>query len=46
MLRRGQPGMPACCLVIIMGFLCLVICVVCRVLDEAVSLREENDLTI
>ena len=31
---------------VVMGFLSLVICVVCRVLDEAVSLREENDLTI
>ena len=37
---------PLLFMVIIMGFLCLVICVVCRVLDEAVSLREENDLTI
>ena len=37
---------PLAFLVIIMAFLCLVITVVCRVLDEAVSLREENDLTI
>ena len=37
---------PLMFLVVIMGFLCLVITVVCRVLDEAVSLREENDLTI
>ena len=37
---------PLMFLVIIMAFLCLVITVVCRVLDEAVSLREENDLTI
>ena len=37
---------PLLFMVIVMGFLCLVITVVCRVLDEAVSLREENDLTI
>ena len=37
---------PLLFMVIVMGFLCLVISVVCRVLDEAVSLREENDLTI
>ena len=37
---------PLIFLAVIMGFLCLVITVVCRVLDEAVSLREENDLTI
>ena len=45
--------LPAACIyyplsfmVVVMGFLCLVISVVCRVLDEAVTLREENDLTI
>ena len=45
--------LPAACIyyplsfmVVVMGFLALVICVVCRVLDEAVTLREENDLTI
>ena len=37
---------PLIFMVIVMGFLCLVISVVCRVLDEAVTLREENDLTI
>ena len=37
---------PLIFMVMVMGFLCLVISVVCRVLDEAVSLREENDLTI
>lgn len=42
----------ACCyyplifMVIIMAFLFLVINVVCQVLDAAVSIREENDLTI
>lgn len=42
----------ACCyyplifLVIIMGFLSLVVNVVCRVMDAAVSIREENDLTV
>ena len=30
----------------IMGFLCLVVSVVANVLDSAVALREENDLTI
>ena len=33
-------------MVVIMAFLCLVICVVCRVMDTAVSIREENDLTV
>ena len=37
---------PLIFLVVIMGFLCLVICVVCRVMDTAVSIREENDLTV
>lgn len=37
---------PLCFMVVIMGFLSLVIAVLCRVMDEAVSLREENDLTI
>ena len=37
---------PLIFLVAIMGFLCLVISVVCRVMDTAVSIREENDLTV
>ena len=45
--------LPAACIyyplifmVVIMGFLALVVCVVCRVMDAAVTIREENDLTI
>lgn len=30
----------------IMGFLALVVCVVTKVMDAAVSIREENDLTV
>ena len=37
---------PLIFVVVIMGFLSLVIAVLCRVMDEAVSLREESDLTI
>ena len=37
---------PLCFMVVIMGFLSLVVAVVCRVMDEAVTIREENDLTI
>lgn len=37
---------PLLFLVVIMAFLSLVVAVVCRVMDEAVSIREENDLTI
>ena len=37
---------PLIFLVIIMGFLSLVVAVVCRTMDEAVTIREENDLTI
>lgn len=37
---------PLIFLVVIMGFLSLVVAVVCRVMDEAVAIREENDLTI
>ncbi len=37
---------PLIFLVVIMGFLCLVVSVICRVMDTAVSLQEENDLTI
>lgn len=37
---------PLIFLVVIMAFLALVVSVVCRVMDTAVSLREENDLTI
>lgn len=38
--------LPLFFLVIIMAFLSLVICVVVRVMDAAVIIREENDLTI
>ena len=38
--------LPLIFLVIIMGFLCLMVSVVAHVMDAAVSLREENDLTI
>ena len=37
---------PLLFLAIIMGFLCLVVSVVANVMDAAVSLQEENDLTI
>ena len=37
---------PLVFLVVIMGFLSLVVSVVCRVMDAAVSIREENDLTV
>ena len=37
---------PLVFLVIIMAFLCLVVSVVARVMDAAVTLREESDLTI
>ena len=33
-------------MVLIMAFLSLVICVVARVMDAAIAIREENDLTI
>lgn len=38
--------LPALLFTAIMGFLCLVVSVVASVLDAAVELREENDLTI
>jgi ABC-type multidrug transport system fused ATPase/permease subunit len=38
--------LPLIFLVIIMGFLCLMVSVVANVMDTAVALREENDLTI
>jgi hypothetical protein len=38
--------MPLIFLVIIMGFLCLVVSVVASVMDAAVVIREENDLTV
>lgn len=38
--------LPLIFLVLIMAFLCLVVCVLTRVMDTAVTLREENDLTI
>jgi len=37
---------PLIFLSVIMGFLCLVVNVVCQVIRAAVTLREENDLTI
>lgn len=37
---------PLLFMVVIMGFLCLVVSVVVRVMDTAVTIREENDLTI
>ena len=37
---------PLVFLVVVMGFLSLAVTVVCRVMDAAVSIREENDLTI
>lgn len=37
---------PLVFMVIIMGFLALVVCVLCRVMDTAVAIREENDLTV
>lgn len=39
-------ALPALLIAMIMGFLCLVVSVVACVLDGAVALREENDLTI
>lgn len=38
--------LPLVFLAVIMGFLCLVVSVVASVMDAAVTLREENDLTI
>ena len=38
--------MPLVFLAVIMGFLCLMVSVVAGVMDAAVSIREENDLTI
>ena len=38
--------LPLIFLVIIMGFLCLVVSVVASVMDAAVVIREENDLTV
>lgn len=37
---------PLCFIVIIMAFLCLVVSVLTQVMASAVSIREENDLTI
>ena len=37
---------PLVFMVVVMSFLCLVVSVVCRVMDAAVTIREENDLTI
>ena len=38
--------MPLIFLAVIMGFLCLMVSVVAGVMDAAVTIREENDLTI
>lgn len=38
--------MPLIFMLIVMAFLCLVVSVVARVMDAAVAIREENDLTI
>lgn len=38
--------LPLIFLAVIMGFLCLTVSVVCGVMDAAVTIREENDLTI
>ena len=38
--------LPLIFLVIIMGFLCLVVSVVASVMEAAVTIREENDLTV
>jgi hypothetical protein len=38
--------LPLIFLVIIMGFLCLMVSVVAHVMEAAVAIREENDLTI
>ena len=37
---------PLIFMVVIMGFLALTVCVLCRVMHEAVKIREENDLTL
>lgn len=38
--------LPLIFLAVIMGFLCLTVSVVCGVMEAAVTIREENDLTI
>ena len=38
--------LPLIFVVLIMAFLCLTVCVLTRVMDAAVAIREENDLTI
>lgn len=38
--------LPLVFLAVIMGFLCLVVSVVAHVMDAAVTIREENDLTV
>lgn len=38
--------LPLIFLVVIMGFLCLTVSVVASVMDAAVAIREENDLTV
>lgn len=42
----GITYLPLLFLMVIMAFLCLVVSVVARVMDAAVTIREENDLTI
>jgi hypothetical protein len=39
-------ALPMLLLAALMGFLCLVVSVMANVLDGAVTLQEENDLTI
>jgi hypothetical protein len=38
--------MPLIFMLIVMAFLCLVVSVVASVMDAAVTIREENDLTV
>jgi flagellar biosynthesis protein FliQ len=38
--------MPLIFLVAVMAFLCLIVGVVAEVMDAAVTIREENDLTV
>ena len=45
-LIAGVAYPPVMFIAIIMGFLCLTVSVVASVMDAAVALREENDLTI
>lgn len=42
----GTSYLPLLFLMVIMAFLCLVVSVVANVMDAAVTIREENDLTV